>query len=506
MRNIQNADDFKQNLKKLLCDKKSAVPDLNNQLFDCIRPEIKEEWLEHHIREFFIDHFLKILNWNSSPLSKLDNYLFNSNNITGEVRVKSVKTEKVRFLDYLGFEYKYSELISLLILEAKRPNIDLPKINMGSSSELKYAIAQFYAEKKSRNNFDNHLQVKSITKEWRVFLNTAEDYIKSVKKKTDQYPLRYVMTNGKWIIIYEKPNVIIESTDYEQIAKTISICYDEIDILNRAGEIFNLLDFYSLTSKTIHIPPNQILFYIASEQIKSVTKGLTIHYSKIPSYNNPTPCWSIKTFVLLIAENYNTIMVVSAKKDSVRIIDGLNVFDKIHEHGSNLFKEVESTLGDNSRVFSVQEYSNVEKLFRHRPWVKCLTENTINEDCEIFEIITGNTFTMVFESDCPCKYNYDHECDPPADETPLRSSSVTPRSMFGDGSEFHCAHGNIFNLKISQVLEINRNRCGPRSAKDGEAFCELYSFEQYLCCKCCVFHEVCFEAEVFQHRPCPVET
>jgi len=39
------------------------------------------------------------------------------------------------------------------------------------------------------------------------------------------------------------------------------------------------------------------------------------------------------------------------------------------------------------------------------------------------------------------------------------------------------------------------------SGEEGQAFCEIWCFEQHLCCRTCVFEEVCAKSEVFR-LPC----
>jgi hypothetical protein len=33
-------------------------------------------------------------------------------------------------------------------------------------------------------------------------------------------------------------------------------------------------------------------------------------------------------------------------------------------------------------------------------------------------------------------------------------------------------------------------------------FCEIWKFEEHLCCRTCAFEEVCTKAEVFSGLPC----
>jgi len=65
----------------------------------------------------------------------------------------------------------------------------------------------------------------------------------------------------------------------------------------------------------------------------------------------------------------------------------------------------------------------------------------------------------------------------------------------------HCAHRDVISAKGTPITPANRSQCGPRSGRDGQAFCEIWRFEQHLCCRTCAFEEVCLKVAVFQ-LPC----
>ena len=56
--------------------------------------------------------------------------------------------------------------------------------------------------------------------------------------------------------------------------------------------------------------------------------------------------------------------------------------------------------------------------------------------------------------------------------------------------------------KSCRITLENRDRCGSRSSGEQGAFCEIWRFEQHLCCRTCAFEDVCTKAEVFQGLPC----
>jgi hypothetical protein len=86
-------------------------------------------------------------------------------------------------------------------------------------------------------------------------------------------------------------------------------------------------------------------------------------------------------------------------------------------------------------------------------------------------------------------------------DAPLLVPSTDQRAFFIKPGSHHCAHHQVYTAKSSQITEANRQHCGSRSGENYAAFCEIFPFERHLCCRTCVFENVCTKASVF-HLPC----
>ena len=84
---------------------------------------------------------------------------------------------------------------------------------------------------------------------------------------------------------------------------------------------------------------------------------------------------------------------------------------------------------------------------------------------------------------------------------PVVIPSTDQRAFFVTPGSHHCAHRQVYMAKSSQITATNRHHCGSRSGGDHAAFCEIWPFEHHLCCRTCVFEDVCTKASVF-HLPC----
>jgi len=88
-----------------------------------------------------------------------------------------------------------------------------------------------------------------------------------------------------------------------------------------------------------------------------------------------------------------------------------------------------------------------------------------------------------------------------AGPSPIMRPTITPRSFFTSGAHHHCSHRDVSAAKSNPITAANRERCGLRSGNNGSAFCEIWRFDNHLCCRTCVFEDVCTKAEAFQ-LPC----
>jgi hypothetical protein len=60
--------------------------------------------------------------------------------------------------------------------------------------------------------------------------------------------------------------------------------------------------------------------------------------------------------------------------------------------------------------------------------------------------------------------------------------SVTPKSFFTTGEAHHCAHRTVHDRRIER--------------------CQINVFEDYLCCRACVFQTYCWRGQELSQLPC----
>jgi hypothetical protein len=132
------------------------------------------------------------------------------------------------------------------------------------------------------------------------------------------------------------------------------------------------------------------------------------------------------------------------------------------------------------------------------PWVTYRTQDRASE----LLVVTGDQTHYLRKEpsvpDCPHHlWAHSNAAGCAANPGPIEKRSVNPRAFFKSGEQHHCAHREVTVAKASQITASNRDRCGRRSGQEGQAFCEIWRFEEHLCCRTCAFEEVCTEAQVF---------
>jgi hypothetical protein len=87
---------------------------------------------------------------------------------------------------------------------------------------------------------------------------------------------------------------------------------------------------------------------------------------------------------------------------------------------------------------------------------------------------------------------------------PLINPSIeTPRAFFTNSQLHHCCHEDVDGCKHIQITPDNEARCGTRSGRRGDVFCEMAPVDEFLCCRTCAFQQVCTSSEIFR-LPCTI--
>lgn len=443
-----------------------------------------EKHLEIHAREYFINAFLAALNWrmDRQPTDDLPNLL-------PEVPVRSEETDRIRFLDYLGIERETDR--PLLIVETKRPEAELPRT---------LTPAATYSEIISRG-----LRGKRLLGSWEKWLNTLKDYVRSVHSRTNHCPARVVITNGNWLILFLDPHDAFLD-DGSADPMQILVFESRKAIENRFSEVFRFLEYFHVSREVPPLTPGELPAYLAGREIDMALHGLRLLYiEQRKIYEGPSPVIKVAPVVFLRTRQGTSVRVESPPQEYElphKYEELRSHLNEVDQAARELLEAVNRQLGTSLKASPLTEHYDNEDDFTVPPTVR---EQSRDE----FLVITGDkTHYLLPEPSIPdCPFHDWQECQwqgVPSNPGPLLSRSVNPRSFFVSGELHHCAHREVRNAKAIPATGLNRTDYGAHSGEEGQAFCKIWRFEQYLCCRTCAFEEVCIRTGIF-HLPCHLD-
>ncbi len=485
MTRSRNADDFREALRRI----EREYEERYRPTIERIRQQVQEtsetvpasvdEALEAHLRLFKVNKILAALNWGlgmgyGDPL-----------NMINEAPLTSVSRDTRRFLDYLGFDCAET-LRPLIVVETKRPKSKLP-------------------EKKKRQTYEDFFALgiaqSDLRGEWGKWIKDLQDYVISVKEKLNCVPARAVITNGDWLIIFEDPDNAFCSDSLPDPA--LIRVFTEFEALDdQANEIFNLLNYSALIEQKSPLQIIEICFHMDPKSIDKIAHGLFLTYSETAGIHEPpSPLIKVVPVVLLGSKDGKWITAEMRGPDYPLPDEEKKIpghIAKVTNEADGLLREARKHIKNLTILSIVDFYDQVVD-----PGCQL---GVVERECNTYSIVTGQAkhYFRKTPTVIDCQYHdwaRASAAHRACNMVPIMSRQTNPRSFFFSGELHYCAHADVEMLKSSPLTPTNREFCGPRSNKDGEAFCEISKFEKYLCCRTCAFDEVCTRAPVFQ-LPC----
>jgi len=230
--------------------------------------------------------------------------------------------------------------------------------------------------------------------------------------------------------------------------------------------------------------------------------GLRLRYIEQPGIYQPSPVIKVAPVMFLRSRYRTWIRVETPPKDYELPHDGTKLsahLTEVQKAATKLLCQVNAVLGTQFSPSPLSMHYEDEEAFDPiRGMVEC-------EKDEFFVVTGDKTHYLSPEPSVPHCPHHDwgksSTVGGASNSGPVLNRSIKPRSFFISTEMHHCAHRDVASAKASQITTENRVRCGSRSGEDSQAFCEIWRFETHLCCRTCVFEEVCTKADVF-HLPC----
>ncbi len=420
----------------------------------------REIALEAHARAYFLDHVFDALGWqvHSTDLMVIEDAVDPSDDADGHQRR----------LDYHGREHHTGH--SLLIVESKRPSVQLPPTSDGNiSGLLAKALTQIHR--------GSDIPVTIL---WTKILKSAKDYVKRVTAATGRIPEKFAISNGEWFAGFSDVNATLLATNPE--AGAITIFRDLNDVARRVDEFYELLSYQALSG---YIPPQHpaaLVEFVADHEVALCARLVEVDYVR---YGERQPLISLRVGIWIRTSQGVWIYFHKEYPDPFLILSDDN--SKLSIALSEVKKRSDDLLTSLSAQRSIQFLTQTEvegypppaqgpKRFGalQSPLVEIMDRNLFGS--QRYRIITNDKANFLADdvSFDKCPYHDWGGCDVGDREGkgPISAPSCEPSCFFPSGSSFHCAHAEIHIAR--------RNKC------------LLLPFEEYLCCRRCNFFTRCW--------------
>lgn len=451
-------------------------------------PDSKEATLEHHLRIYLVDEVLRCLNWSLTVMDAEEP------NLLAELPIISADSGRTKFIDYLGLEVTTGR--GLLVVEAKRYGSPLPQ----SPSDPQIVVPALLAEALATGKKD------LLTYDWADWLEALGDYVRSAAQRGGA-PRRAVMTDGDWIIVFKDPQATFVDgpVDVNAIRSTDIAFFSFTRIASDYAPLFELLEYQHVLGELPPLAPAELRFHVRPEHADRIMHGLRVIFAAEPRFLEPAPYIRVKPVVLLATTLGGWIVVEEPVEGEVlpaseeQLTDHLTV---VRARAERLAIDVSAQFGREFVPVPLTTHYGEPSAFIPMPGVRYQTAGAGDRR---FIIATGqHTHYLKLEPSIPdCPYHTWSPGHGRADAP--RDQSIAPPSFFSSGGTHYCGHRVVEQVKRSPATEMNRDLTGPRSASEGGAFCEVWTLDQFLCCRTCAFEEVCAKSDLFT-LPCRSET
>jgi len=463
------SQDFVNVAAKVRTEYVGKSPDVENE---------RDQLLEAHVR-VFIDGLLASLNWQTGVETT------GNTNLVPEAPIYSAERSRVRFLDYLGFEAGEPKR-SLLIVEAKRPSSCLPRTRASGA-----------APEPPINALISGLGGAEMIEDWSSWLKTARDYVSSAAKIADYPPRRMAITNGDWMIVFTDP----DQTFYQNRPDpgTIRVFVNRNEVLRNYADVFALLEHQQVLGSVAPLAVEELAFYATAADIDRVLHGLRLMYQVDHDFYAAVP--NIKVMPVIHLRTRRGVWLVVEERGAGEVVPQspehlTDHYGRISSMALGLLAKVHSVLGFTLAPTELAEHYHESEPADY-PVGLLGIRRVLGTTPEEYVIATGKNrhyFTLTpTVAACP------HHGIDESERTPLGvpGQNMEPRAFFILGQDQRCCHTGVHRAKRTLLQPDNRDRSGPRSNGDMHSFCEIFPFEEYLCCRVCVFEEVCTSASVF---------
>jgi hypothetical protein len=439
--------------------------------------------LEYTTRRYVIDEILSSLGWNLGRITQ---------EMIEEARAQGDTT---LFLDYLGVNPDLR--VPLLIVEAKawaKPLVDVSNTGAAaqvstnpSSREALIAKAIEHCKAGGQQNSS------PVILEWAEWLHKLHQYVNTVHRQSNHVVQKLAITSGRWWVIFTKPY------DTFVISGPVSPAnirvFEGREVIDCSDDIFDHLARQNLISDPpASIQPTQVLAYTSRGDVVRLYHALWVARRKDGAHFDAFPQINLYPSIVLERRDGQLLAVLDHRPPRVAVphkYDRLPAhIDELAANSTALLRAVHAELDVALAPSPLTAFPGfpltgvLSATTSVSPTIRFLKSSPMPDE---FLIVTGTEshYLLPHPTVQPCAGHTWSECHilgQHQGNAPILSRSYAPASFFTTIEPHHCAHRTV------------HNRRAPR--------CYIAPFEEFLCCRACVFQAICWTPDEMARLPC----
>lgn len=439
------------------------------------------EPLEHTTRRYIIDEMLIGLGWELGRLSR---------EIVEEARLRGSTMLR---MDYAGVNP--GTLRARLIVEAKA--WDRPFVSASDSvrRQRRTPTGPDVLLARAIEHYKRTLTLNGspVIGEWAESIQQLHEYVTAVFAQSGYRVARVAITAGKWLVIFTDPHAAF--ADAGAVDPLTIRIFEGRAIVEHSDDIYDFLSQGSLVEDPPDIiEPTEITNHASLAEVVRLFRALWIARRKDGAHFSPYP--QINVYPALVIERSDQKLVTVVDKQSRRLIP--HQTEVLHDHLSELsidsdrlLASINQQLGGvltaaplstfpgflSPNALGVGNAVSVLKAFV-KSWRRGPNE---------FVVVTGEA-THYFRNAPnvnPCAGHSWASCRDLGQHHPgsaIIDRTFEPAAFFTTNEPHHCAHREIHHRR--------NNRC------------QISPFEEFLCCRACVFEQTCWSSAELGQLPC----
>jgi hypothetical protein len=442
--------------------------------------EMNAPTLEHNVRKIFLNRILIALGWNLETT------------VAEEARVKGDTT---LFLDYLGVHL--DTRTPLLIFEAK--SWEKPFVSASSAVGGRQSPEDLVA--RALNYIKSGNGAAPVTSEWIEWLSKLRDYVRTLRDQSHHVVSRVAISSGQWLVIFTEPAAaFLEAAD---VNSANILVFQTDSFVRESDHIFGQLSYGQLvTDIPSPLRATQLRGFISANAVRRVFRALWTRWEASGSAGVLDTFPQIIVYPAAILERSDGALLHVAEGRSARQFvpaDATTLkrhLDAVRQSSNGLLEAIFEQLERRFEVSDLAAFPGfpvtplrgsrvglvpdpVQRRVQFvRPW---------QDRADEFLLVTGASSHFLLEGPTvdPCMgHNWAacQEAGVQVGHAPVIFSSVDPKAFYISGAIHHCAHRGIHDRRQSN--------------------CYVAAFESFLCCRACIFQQICWPDGAGPTLPC----